>query len=56
MTQSIEFCVNRDRLLDITNLIDQALKVGSPDFKVNINQDGSFLIVPLIKFELKAQK
>ncbi len=53
---TIEFCANKDRLLSIYNLIDQALKVGSPDFKIRIGQDGSFLIVPLITFKLEAHK
>lgn len=56
MTPSVEFCVDKDRLLEISNLFDQAIRVESPDFKINISQEGEFLIVPLIKFELKAQR
>lgn len=56
MNPTIEIIINKDRLACIIDLLQQASEVGSPNFKLSVSQDGSFMIVPLVKFELKAQR
>ncbi len=51
IVNTIEFCANKDRLLSIYNLIEQALKVGHQTSKYAFGAGWIVLIVPLITFK-----